>query len=298
MKIVLFVVLSTFLFAQGVPAGTKIENQAKLEYRLGDNNITVYSNKVIDTVDQKLDMKIVCQEAEEVIVGVSEVKRALTFRLVNSGNGSDNYLFSPLSGAESNFNVLNPEIYLDNGDGIFSLANDKLVEEMNLSADGNATLFFVGDIPDDADKYSDNGIKVASEKQEGLAYGESKQVDDYYALMAVEEESLSDLCRYKVSHLAIELEKTATLSSDALYRGTTIHYKIALRVKGTGVIRNVLVEDLIPEGTEYLPNSLQLNGEEYGDFNGTAISVNVGEITQEVESDEPQHFVTFDVKVI
>ena len=285
-------------FALGVPAGTKIENIAYLNYKVEDQNYTASSNRLVDVVDQKLDMKIVCQESANIIVGTNEVKRALAFRLVNKGNGVDGYQLSPISSENSDFEVLNPEIYLDDGDHIFSLAKDSLVQDINLSADANSTLFFVSDIPHDADKLSINGIKAHSQKQQNLLYGESRNMGEYAVLVAMREEASLAHCTYEVSHLALELEKRATLSSDALYHRSTIHYQIAVKVSGIGEISNVMVQDKIPEGTIYVANSLRLDGVGIeNDANATEISVDIGTIIQKKESDEPKHLISFDVKV-
>ena len=286
------------LLSIGVDAGTKIENQAYMSYSLGSTNFTIASNKVVDIVDQKIDMTIVCQESAPVVVGVGETRRALTFHLTNRGNGSDSYSFLEVNDAGSNFEVENKDIYVDNGDGVFSIVNDTLANDLNLSADESATLFFVSDIPADADGASFNGIKVASTLQEGLLYGQSKNLGDYYAVMTAKEDALSDLCSYEVSHLAVELEKTATLSSDKPYVGTTIHYSIAVKVIGTGQIDDVVVNDTIPTGTAYVANTLELDGVAFGDFNGTSIHVEVGDINQAVASSEPQHTIKFDVQIL
>ena len=298
MRIILFILLLNVLNAQGIPAGTKIENQAQLNYSLGSANFTIASNKVIDIVDQKIDMKMICQESTPIIVGVAETKRALSFRLTNRGNGSDSYSFLEVNDASSDFEVQNRELYLDNGDGVFSVVNDTLVSDVNLSADESTTLFFVSDIPSDADGFSSNGIKVHSELQGNLLYGDSKNLGTYYAVMTAKEDALSDLCSYEVSHLAIDLEKTATLSSDKPYVGSTIHYSIAVKVIGTGKVEDIVVEDIIPDGTAYVPNTLQLDGVAFGDFNGTAIRIEVDEIEQVVASSDPRHTITFDVKIL
>ena len=116
--------------------------------------------------------------------------------------------------------------------------------------------------------------------------------------MTAKEDALSDLCSYEVSHLAVELEKTATLSSDKPYVGTTIHYSIAVKVIGTGQIDDVVVNDTIPTGTAYVANTLELDGVAFGDFNGTSIHVEVGDINQAVASSEPQHTIKFDVQIL
>ena len=297
MRNIFYILIFNFLYAQGVPAGTTIENKAFLNYKVGTEKFSLESNKVIDIVDQKIDMKIVCQESDSVIVGVGETQRAMAFKLVNRGNGKDSYSFTPIFDNSSDFEVENRMIYQDNGDGLFSSSSDSLVNELELDADENATLFFVSDIPPDALNVSINGLKVYSENYKELAYGESKRLDTYYVLMAAKENALSDMCRYKVSNLALKLEKSATLSSDKLYKGSTIHYSLAVKVIGKGTLSNIVVEDNIPEGTVYIPNSLQLDGVNNGDFNGTAISMNLGEIIQEEENSDTKYLISFDVKV-
>jgi len=297
MRIIIFILLACLLHSKGVPAGTQIENSAKLNYNLGSKSFTVKSNKVIDIVDHKIDMKMSCQESQSVVVGVNELRRTLTFRLTNRGNGSDSYNFIDIKGEKSNFDVQNSEIYLDNGDGVFSIVNDVLVNDLNLSADENATLFLVSDIPKVANGLSINGIKVFSDLQEGLSYGDAKEIDNYYAVLSVKENALVDYCSYEISNLALEVVKSATLSSDKLYIGSTIHYSLALKVVGKGTLKDVFIADSIPENTIYVTNTLKLDGVLAGDFNGTAVTVNVGEIEQKVESDRPKHTITFDVRV-
>ena len=285
------------LFSAGVSAGTIIQNTAYLDYVVESVTFQAKSNELINIVDQKLDMTMVCQESASVIVGVAEKKRAMGFILTNSGNGEDVYAFTPIEGQSVDFSVANTEVYQDDGDGIFSLANDTLVTEITLGADGNVSLFLVSDIPADAKNFSINGIKASSNIQGSLVYGEFKKLDDFYAVVATKEEAKSAMCSYEVSNLALELEKTATLSSDKLYKGSTIHYDIAVKVIGTGKLDNVVVKDTIPEGTVYVPETLKLNGIAVGDFNGTAFSVALNTIEQVVESSDPVHRVTFDVRV-
>ena len=291
-----FIIVFECSYAIGVPAGTEIKNVAQLEYVVESIAFSATSNTLVDIVDQKIDMKMVCQESKAVVVGVGEEKRAMRFMLNNTGNGKDAYDFAPIEGETLDFSVSNREIYLDNGDGVFSL-DDSVASDVNVPADGNVTLFLVSDIPADADKFSYNGIKASSTIQGSLVYGESKKLEDFYAVMATQEDAKSDVCAYEVSHLAVVLEKTATLSSDNVYSGSTIHYTIAVKLIGKGVVENIVVNDNIPTGTTYVAESLKLDGVTAGDFNGTAVSVALASITQTTVSSDPKHQVTFDVRV-
>ncbi|CAA6816838.1 MAG: Similarity [uncultured Sulfurovum sp.] len=296
-KLIIFLLIVENLVSAGVSAGTEIKNVAYLHYKVGAFDFNTTSNLLVDIVDQKLDMQMSCQESDVVMVGVGEKKRALSFSLSNTGNGIDTYEFTPIEADSRDFTVENAAVYIDNGDGVFSESEDSLATEIKVVADGNISLFLVSDIPNNAVNQSANGIKALSSMQGSLSYGESKKLNDFYAVVAMKEEAKSDFCTYGVSPLALELEKSATLSSDKLYKGTTIEYKIDVKVVGVGTIENVLVKDNVPTGTVYIDESLKLDGVLAGDFNGSAILVAFNSIVQENESSEPLHTITFEVKV-
>jgi len=177
------------------------------------------------------------------------------------------------------------------------LVDDSLATEVTVVADGNVSLFLVSDIPNDATEQSSNGIEAISTLQGDLTYGESRKLTNYYAVVAMREEAKSDFCTYEVSPLALTLEKSASLSSDKVYKGTTIEYKIDVKVTGRGKLENIVVRDEIPNGAVYVPESLKLDGVLAGDFNGTAILVALNTIEQKSERTEPVHSITFEVNV-
>ena len=295
--IIIFLLIIQDLFSVGVSAGTEIKNIAYLNYKVDAVAFTATSNELIDIVDQKIDMQMTCNESDVVVVGVGESKRAMAFVLTNSGNGEDTYTFSTVEGNPLDFSVNNAEVYVDNGNGVFSIFEDSLATELSLASDANVSLFLVADIPADASNYSANGIKAQSTLQGSLLYGESKKLNNFYAVMATPEEAKSDFCTYEVSNLALTLEKSATFSSDKAYLGSTIHYKIDVNVLGEGTIEEIVLRDNIPTGTRYVPNSLKLDGVSFGDFNGTAIAVPLNPIIQTQNSNSLVHTVTFDVKI-
>ena len=294
---ILFLLMIQNLFSVGVTAGTVIKNTAYLDYVVESIVMKSKSNELIDIVDQKLDMNMVCQESSSVIVEPGDMKRTMRFMLTNNGNGEDSYVLTPIEGKSVDFSVSNIAVYIDNDDGIFSEAEDTLVTELTLLADETASLFLVSNIPTDAEKRSSNGLKVDSLIQGDLLYGEFKKLDNFYALVANTEEGKSALCTYEVPSIVLELEKTATLSSDKLYKGTKIHYAIGVKAIGTGTLENVVVKDAIPEGTTYVKGTLKLDGKLVDDSNEVGILVSIGEITQEIENTEILHTITFDVRV-
>lgn len=292
-----FIVIVQFSYAVGVHAGTKIVHVAHLDYKIDSIKFSVNSNKLVDIVDQKLDTQMVCQESETLIVEPEDTKKVMHFMVVNNGNGKDNYELTPIEGDNVDFSVSNIKIYKDNDDGVFSESEDTLITKLTLAADESASLFFVADIPKDAKKMSANGIKVNSLIQGDLLYGEFKKVDKFYALVADTQENKSALCTYEVPSIVLELEKTATLSSDKLYKRTTIHYSIGVKAIGIGTVENIVVTDIIPEGTTYVKGSVKLDGTSVDGFDDDKIAVVIDEIKQEVETTEILHRVTFDAVV-
>lgn len=290
--------LSTMLLAKGVPAGTQIVNVAQLNYKVNGTDFNTTSNILIDVVDQVLDLVLVCQTASSVIVQDGESQRALPFVLENIGNGTDNFTLLPDTNATTP-EVDNRHIYLDDGDGVFNNA-DVQVNDINLTADAKATLFFVSDIPVSATwNHSYNGIEARSSIGgsgiPGTDYNISNGVNSYYAVDGYKGGVESDLCAYEISHLAVHLNKTATLSSDQLFAGTVVHYKIDVTVEGEGTVSNIVVKDKIPAGTTYQPNTIKLDGavlSDTGHFVANTVTVPVADMTK-----ADVHTVEFDVEV-
>jgi len=289
---------SALLAAKGVPAGTQIVNVAQLNYQVNGFDFNATSNTLVDVVDQVLDLALVCQSTQNIIVQNGEVKRALPFVLENIGNGTDNFSLTPDTNASSP-EVDNRLIFLDDGDGVFNSA-DVQVNDINLTADQKATLFFVSDIPASAAwQYSHNGIEARStiggSGIPGIDYNVSNGINNYYAVDGYKGGVESALCTYEMNHLNLILKKSATLSSDRLFTGTVIHYRIEATVKGEGTISNIIIKDVIPSGTTYVPGSIKLDGTavtDAGHFSANSIAIPVNDMTK-----SDTHVVEFDVKV-
>ncbi len=83
-------------------------------------------------------------------------------------------------------------------------------------------------------------------------------------------------------------------------RGATVTYTIESRFAGGGIVRAARLADLIPQGTEYIPGTLSLDGawlsdDEDGDaggFDGAAIHVALGDVPAPAI-----HNIQFQVKI-
>jgi len=296
--IIYFMLLSNFVMAKGVAAGTQIINVVQLNYEVNGGLFFSTSNTLIDTVDQVIELDMVCQTSTNVLVQNAETQRALTFQLSNLGNGPDHFTLIPDTNS-STPDVNNRLIYLDNGDGIFNNA-DTQITDINLNPDTNVTLFFVSDIPANATwQTSSNGIEARSTIGGSGIPGKNYTLSSYFAVDGYKGGVDSDLCTYELNHVRLKLLKSGTLSSSKLFTGTTIHYKIVASVEGLGLLNAVNIKDTIPTDTTYVSGTLHLDGSvlsDVGHVSGNDITVPLGNVLQ-TNILHPIHTVEFDVKV-
>ena len=298
--IVVSMLCGSMLWGKGVAAGTTITNTAQLSYKMNGSLILTQSNSNTITVDQVISLNMVCQNTGPVDVQKGENQRALTLLLSNTGNGKDHYNLS-FDTNSSATDVSNRQIWLDDGDGVFNAASDTQISDINLTADSNATLFFVSDIPANA-SWSDtnHGIRAESDIVPGTTPGSAVNLGSYYAVNGTDGGVDSALCSYHLVDVSLQLDKNATLSSPHLYIGTTIHYTIKASVVGIGTLKDVSITDAIPTGTTYVANSLKLDGTLLNNdalyVVADSVVVYLGNMTQ-TASAHPVHLLEFDVVV-
>jgi uncharacterized repeat protein (TIGR01451 family) len=287
---------SIFSFAKGVLAGTKIVNIVYLEYKIENTQYHTTSNTLIDVVDRVLDIKLSCMQSESVVVDSGSKDSVLKFSLTNMGNAEDSYSLNTIfDNKSSDFQATNTRVYLDNGNGFFD-AKDTQPSKIVVKEDESKLLFLVSDIPSSAYGLSLNAIEVNSIVRASHSYGDSFKLEDYFVVVATQEDANRAFCSYEVSPLSIVLNKSASFSTKKLYKGTTIHYKIEVHMVGIGDIENIKVIDNIPENTQYVENSITLNGLSVDGYKEGVIEVIIDKMTQTASS-KPIYLVEFDVIV-
>ncbi len=302
----LFSVLSSLIHAKGTESGTVVQNSAQIIYRVGgmEHNLTTNTDSFL--VDQVIDLEISWQDTAAVEVSAGEGNRVLTFLLSNLGNGEDQFTLTYEHNSTDSFSPAptHPTLYADsNGNGIFDLAEDSQVSDINLTVDANITLFVVSDIPDvnyTSGDLSHDGILAVSQSSA------TPGADDQHAVdVVVRSDSDRDQGAYVIRDYWLASHKSAVVYSDdnQTHTGTRITYTIDLFIGGNAAgrsIDHVVVSDTIPHGTVYLPSSLQLNDisltdsldADAGHYDGTKIIVDVGQL-----SDTIHQVVRFDVQV-
>ncbi|HIP61166.1 MAG TPA: hypothetical protein EYG98_01260, partial [Sulfurovum sp.] len=181
--LLLLFMLNASVYARGVLAGTAVQNQADMLYIVGGIEYNLTTNMDTFLVDQIVDLEISWQDAAPVEVSSGETDRVLTFLLTNLGNGNDNFILDYEHNTSNSFSPppSSVRIYQDSdGNGIFDIATDVLVTDINLSADANVTLFIVSDIPDanyTSSDLSHDGIKAESTSSASVGADNQDGVD-------------------------------------------------------------------------------------------------------------------------
>ena len=259
---ILFILIGT-IFAKGTLAGKNINNRATINVNIGGTNYTINSNEDKFVVDQVVDINLKWQDDNPIDVAASETQRVLTFILKNEGNGKDSISLSNEHNSTSDFVPKNRKIYIDkNGDGIFG-AEDELVSSVDLNADESAILFIVSDIPDANLTANDKAyeiLKAKSDKSSSTIDDRPNSVD-----IVVRKSEDKDTGIYIVRDYFLQsIKSKKVISGDKkAHTGSTIEYKIELSIGGENkdkVIKNIDLKDVISSDSQYIPNSLKLNG--------------------------------------
>src|SRR5688500_202216 len=80
-------------YAEGVSAGTRIENTASATYSNGATTETITSNEVEILVDELLNVAVASQDAGNVTLNASGA--VLSFEITNAGNGPEAFRLTP-----------------------------------------------------------------------------------------------------------------------------------------------------------------------------------------------------------
>ncbi len=134
--------------AKGVYAGTVITNVATLSFEVDSDQKSIVSNQTKDVVAQLLNVDVDSLDTQGIAVKAWDTDRVLTFKVTNSGNGTDSFKLSVTHDPKSKFRAKNKRLYKDiNGNKSFD-KNDQQAYTLELSADESRTIFIVGDITD------------------------------------------------------------------------------------------------------------------------------------------------------
>ncbi|HEU4591839.1 MAG TPA: hypothetical protein VFS13_13115 [Steroidobacteraceae bacterium] len=260
--------------AEGVLAGTHIDNTATVDFTVGTVSSTATSNTVRVTVAEVLNVDVTVQTAT-VPVTPSANGAALRFKVTNTGNGKEAFLLvlnNAIPGGDQFDPVAaSPSIYFDtNGDNIFNAGDTPYVAGSNdpdLDPDGSVIVFLVNNIPAAVvDGNSGFSSLTASARTGTGAPGTvfAGQGDGGVdAVVGTSQATQAAQGAYLVEGVTITANKTQAVVDQ--FGGTSpipnavINYTITINAVGTGTALASVFTDKIPAGTTYVAGSLRLN---------------------------------------
>lgn len=304
--------------ALGTPAGTRITTQASVTWTRDAQPFSGASNPTTVTVDEVVDFALVWQDAGPVEVFPGETGMALTYRLRNTGNGSERFLLTGLTAlAGDDFDPAFAVLHLDTDDnGRFDPVVDEIhaqgANDPQLDPDTGATLFLVADIPLDALDAHEGHAKLVVTAATGVGAPGTIVIGAGTGGTDVVIGSGGGLREstgvYRIASVAVALAKSAVVSGPGggsqTVSGAVVTYYINVTADGGGTAHNVVVTDPVPSPAVYIPDTLRLNGgllsdaadADAGDYSVTvpgALTVQLGDLTA---TTQPQ-IIAFQVSI-
>ena len=298
--------------AEGVGAGTLIENTAQAEYLTPDGPQTVESNTVTLLVNELLDVAVTSLQSGPATVSSSTA--TLPFEVSNTGNGPEAFrLTANPAVAGNDFEVTVDSIAIDrNGNGLFDPGVDEVLTGPAttplLAADTFVTILVNVTLPTGLANGDNSLVELRADAVTGtgapgtLFAGQGEDgVDAIVGSTTASDAATGELL---VATISVGLVKSASVTDPfggtSALPGAVITYTITATVSGSGMVQDLRVTDPYPTGTSYRPGTLRLDGAPLSDAAdadaGAAdlsrISVDLGDVAAGAS-----HAITFQVDV-
>ena len=299
--------------ADGVPAGTVIENTATVRYELSGTPISIDTNTTSITVAERIDV-VVTRQSPQVVVQPGSTGRTILFRVTNTGNGSEAFelaIDSNIAGADFNPVPAATPIYLDSdASGDLSPGDTPYQpgSEPDLAPDTSIDVLVVNDIPPDGLVDGDIGITELTATSTTAASGTGTPGETFPgqgdggtdAVLGTSGGTGAETGEYLLANVQMSVVKAQAVSDpfggSEPVPGATITYTITVEVTSAGTATNASISDPIPQYTTYSPESIVFNGDsltdaidgDTGELETSGIStvvVRLGDLTQ---ADGPQ----------
>ena len=305
--------MSAPALADGVSAGTLIENTASATYEDGEGTKTVDSNTVTVRVDELLDVTVTSLDSGA--IGAVPGEAILTFEVTNQGNGPEAFTLTANPAVAGNdFDTTVDSIAVDtNGNGTYDPGVDEILTAPEttpeLAADETLTVFVVVTVPDGVVDTEASDIELTAEAVTGTgAPGTSfagQGVGGGDAIVGSTGADGSATGSLLVGITTVDLTKAVSLldpfGGTSAVPGSVATFTITAVISGSGSVDDLVVTDAIPDGTTYAAGTLALDGGALTDATGddageasdaSGISVDLGTV-----AGGTTHEITFDVTI-
>lgn len=305
-------VVSSPAAAEGIAAGTLIENTATATYDDGDGPQTISSNTVTLRVDELIDVTVTSLNSGPVAAVPGE--QVLTFEVTNQGNGPEAFeLIADPAVAGNDFDTVVQSIAVDtNGNGTYDPGVDEVLTSPQtsevLDPDETLTVFVIVTVPDGVADGQKSDVELTANAATGTgAPGTNfagQGVGGGDAIVGTTGASANAIGELLVGITSVDLVKAASVvdpfgGSDPV-PGAIVTFTITANVQGSGSVDNLVVSDAIPTGTTYTPGTLELDGaaltdasgDDAGEASAAGISVDLGTVAGGTTQS-----ITFDVTI-
>ena len=305
--------LSAPALADGVDAGTLIENTATATYEDGDGPQTVDSNTVVVRVDELIDVTVTSLDSGP--IGTAPGEAVLTFEVTNQGNGPEAYeLTANPAVAGNDFDTTVTSIAVDtNGNGTYDPGVDEILTAPEttqvLAADETLTVFVIVEVPVDATDTQSSDVELTAEAVTGTGAPGTvfagQGVDGSDAIVGTTGADDSAIGTLVVGITSVDLTKSVSVvdpfGGSSAVPGSIATFTLSANVVGSGSVDDLVITDAIPDGTTYVDESLDLDGGALTDASGddageasdaSGISVDLGTV-----AGGTVHTITFDVTI-
>ena len=300
-------------WALGTTAGTRVVNEARADYTVGTSpTITAYSGTIGVTVAELVDVDVTWADASTPVPVFGPLPAsgvALRFLVSNLGNGDEDWdlvVDNALAGDDFNPDAsgTSPEIYRDNGDGIFNTGDTIVSGSEPIQVDSTIYFFVLNDFSDTSLTDGDRAL-VSLEATSTNAAGGSVQAgagdNGSDLVLGLSGGAGLDTGAYQVVLTALNMIKSYSIddggvspTGDQPIPGATITYTIELAVQGTGTAQGVIVTDPFPANTTYVPGSLGVIPAPLGTAVGaTNVTIDFGDLN----SGAGTQTITFEVTI-
>jgi len=252
------------------PAGTQILNQGTITYR--DSSGVLHdtsTNLIILTVNQIYSASI---EGDKTLYGASSQNISFFHILKNLGNGEDLFCIEVKESDANNQSLTHIKVIHDSNDnGIFDNGETMLFSSskensvyLNLLANQEASLLLIAGIPENTQPLETFSVIIYAKAQMGTGVCTSGNVID----IGVNQDNLNDTNEDTIivsNNAILEIQKSSSyIHNEEGISDDTISYQIVVKNTGTIKALDVQIEDLLPEGTIFVQDSLVYTGDYQG----------------------------------
>jgi uncharacterized repeat protein (TIGR01451 family) len=286
----------------GTAAGTSISNTASVSYTVNGSAQTTNSSTSTFVVDRKANFTVVLDQSGNTQVNLSDPNVFIKFKVTNTTNGIQDFILDPdqlslslgvLPGTD-NFDVTGLKAYVDsNSNGVYDPGVDTAEYIDELAPDGSATVFVVGNVPNqqNADlSFQSLHVIIAAGGLSGtrgsalvatdlnLANADNT-IDIVFADNDSDGAFLGDAARngqgraygaFEVGtrNVSLGVTKTARVLSDGVsdlfpkaLPGAEVEYCFVVHnATLLTSAQNIVISDTIPANTTYVPGSISVGG--------------------------------------